>query len=241
MPISKSDIKLIRSLAQKKYRESTGLFVVEGSKMVREALDSSLEVQSVYYTDDIGESEMKKITLLTSPSPALAVVRKPKIDNDLSKVYFQGISLALDSLRDPGNLGTIIRLCDWFGIQHIFASPDTVDDFNPKTVQASMGAILRKRVTYIDLLELIPTYSKHGISVYGTSLDGENIYSEPLNRDNALIVMGSENNGISPEVEALLDNKLYIPPYLSGTSSSSESLNVAIATAIFCYEFRRSR
>lgn len=234
--ISKSEIKFIRSLAQKKFRDEHSMFIVEGEKMVQEAIDSELEVVSVYRRDEIGEEAMSRISLLSSPSPALAVVKMGKTDE---KVYeCKGVSLALDSVRDPGNMGTILRVADWFGIENIFCSRDCVELYNPKTVQSSMGAIFRKKVIYTDLLEVISSYSDAGVPVYGTFLDGENIYSHELNRENALIVMGSENNGISEAVARKISQKLLIPPY-PADSRTSESLNVAIATAILCAEFRR--
>lgn len=236
--ISNVDIKLIRSLSQKKFRDSLGLFVVEGEKMVQEALDSSFEVVSVYRMEEIGEKAMSQITLLSSPSPVLAVVkmREEKDDNeDLS-----GISLALDSVRDPGNFGTILRISDWFGIKKIYCSQDCVELYNPKTVQSSMGSIFRKRVIYIDLKKVILSYSDSKIPVYGTFLDGENMYNQSLNKENALIVMGSENRGISKEISSLISDRLFIPSYTDKENGhTSESLNVAIATAVICAEFRR--
>lgn len=234
--ISKSEIKFIRSLAQKKFRDEHSMFIVEGEKMVQEAIDSELEVVSVYRKDEIGEEAMSRISLLSSPSPVLAVVKMGKTDEKLYEC--KGVSLALDSVRDPGNMGTILRVADWFGIENIFCSRDCVELYNPKTVQSSMGAIFRKKVIYTDLLEVISSYSDAGVPVYGTFLDGENIYSHELNRENALIVMGSENNGISDAVARKISQKLLIPPY-PANSRTSESLNVAIATAILCAEFRR--
>lgn len=236
MPISKSDIKLIRSLSQKKFRESEGLFIVEGEKMVAEAMASDFEVVSVYRTEDIGEDDMKRISLLTTPSPALAVVRKKKVSTPT--VSTSGISIALDSIHDPGNMGTIMRLADWFGIANIYASEDCVDVFNPKTVQSSMGSIFRKQVTYLPLEKVVSTYLDSDFPVYGTFLDGENIYNQSLPPENALVIMGSENNGISPEIASMITRRLFIPPF-PGDCPTSESLNVAIATAIICYEFRR--
>lgn len=234
--ISKSEIKFIRSLAQKKFRDEHSMFIVEGEKMVQEAIDSELEVVSIYRRDEIGEEAMSRISLLSSPSPVLAVVKMGKTDEKLYEC--KGVSLALDSVRDPGNMGTILRVADWFGIENIFCSRDCVELYNPKTVQSSMGAIFRKKVIYTDLLEVISSYSDAGVPVYGTFLDGENIYSHELNRENALIVMGSENNGISDAVASKISQKLLIPPY-PANSRTSESLNVAIATAILCAEFRR--
>lgn len=234
--LSKSEIKLIKSLGQKKYREEHSMFIVEGEKMVQEAIDSDFEVVSLYYKKEIGEEAMAKISLLNSPSPALAVVKMGDIfDNSITT---KGLSLALDSVRDPGNLGTILRIADWFGIERIYCSKDCVEIYNPKTIQSSMGAIFRMKVSYIDLKEVLLTYSNNNVPIYGTFLDGENIYNTPIDKGNGLIVMGSENHGISPEIEKLVSKKLLIPPY-PANERSSESLNVAVATAIVCGEFRR--
>ncbi len=250
---SKADIKLIRSLGQKKFREQEGLFVVEGAKMVAEALQQRrFEVAAVYYTETVGEETMSRMTLLSSPSPALAVLSKSASgcggssesvppSGQSASADSRSLYLALDSVRDPGNMGTILRIADWFGVQRIYVSEDCVDIFNPKTVQASMGAILRKDVIVTDLRTLIPRLQSEGVSVYATTLEGgTSIYQTPLVRDNALIIMGSENNGISPELLSLVPSRLFIPPYpAEALGSTSESLNVAIATSIACYEFRR--
>lgn len=242
---SKGDLKSIRSLSMKKYRESEGMFVVEGEKMVDEALSSGMDVLAVYRTEEIGEDVMSKMTLLSSPSPALAVVRKhpgPDTEQSLTKDSLKGISLALDSVRDPGNMGTILRIADWFGIERIFASEDCVDIYNPKAVQASMGSIFRKNVDYIDLKNVIRLCRDASIPVYVTALDGENIHDKRLSRENALIIMGSENNGVSPELSSMATGRLFIPPYPSDSAGGrSESLNVATAAAIVCYEFRRKQ
>ncbi len=251
MIISKSDIKFIRSLGQKKVRDELGLFVVEGEKMVSEGLNSGLEVVYHLEIDDIGEETMSRITLLSSPSPALAVLKKPSPER--INLPYQGLSIALDGIHDPGNMGTILRIADWFGIEKIFASKDSVEQYNPKTIQASMGAIFRKQVIYIDLATVISAYSDSGIKVYGTFLDGNNLYKENLTKENALIVFGSENNGISPTIASQIHHRLFIPPFpptsitttgvnnstALSPSTTSESLNVAIATAIICAEFRR--
>ena len=234
--ISKNEIKEIRALGQKKFREERGLFVVEGEKLVEEALRSGFDVVAHYRVEDIGEETMGRISQLTHPSPALAVVRRPApvepvIDSD-------ELVLALDGVRDPGNLGTILRIADWFGIRQVLASPDTVECYNPKVVQATMGAIFRVRVHYCDLPALLRCPVKPGMTnVYGTFLEGDNIYQAPLTRG-GILVMGSEADGISPEVAAAVDRKLFIPPF-PADAHTSESLNVAVATAICCSEFRR--
>ncbi|MBQ7222659.1 MAG: RNA methyltransferase [Bacteroidales bacterium] len=238
--ISKAEIKEIRSLSQKKFRDSLGLFVVEGEKLVNEALQSDFEVVKVFRISDIGEEMMSRITLLSSPSPALAVVRIPKapgLPGIKSIIENPNVSLALDSVRDPGNMGTIIRIADWFGIEAIFASEDSVDIYNPKVVQATMGAIFRKKVIYCDLCTILRSYREAGKPVYGTFLEGKDINSIKLSGD-GIIVMGSESNGISDKVAEHVSRKLFIPPYPAG-SNTSESLNVAVATAITCAAFRR--
>ena len=181
MSISNNEIKRLKALGQKKFRDESGLFIVEGEKMVKEAQDSEFVVENVYYKADIGEDAMKRISALANPSPALAVVKKPEDSyvDDLSSlaslVKDGGLFLALDTIRDPGNLGTIIRIADWFGIKAIFATKDTVDVFNPKVVQATMGAIFRVKLHYVDLPALSEMILSEGGSIYGTFLDGENI------------------------------------------------------------------
>lgn len=245
--VSNNEIKKVKSLQQKKFRDETGLFVVEGGKMVAEAEKSHFKVEAVYHRDMVGDEAMKRMSSLASPSPALAVVRKPEdayvsdpatLDEMLSG---GGLYLALDSIRDPGNLGTIIRIADWFGIKAIFAAPDTVDVFNPKVVQATMGAIFRVRMHYVDLPSLAGRIREMGGRIFGTFLDGEDMYRCPLDcgMDNpSVIVIGNESEGISDEVGALVTDRLYIPPYPADTPGS-ESLNAAIATAITVAEFRR--
>lgn len=238
--ISKNEIKEIRSLALKKYRDQEGLFVVEGEKLVNEAMSSNFEVVKVFRTSEIGEEMMKKITLLSSPSPVLALVKIPETPDtkDIETIITkENLSIALDSVRDPGNMGTIIRIADWFGIEAIFASKDCVDIYNPKVVQATMGAIFRKKVIYCDLSDVLKKFSLHNKPIYGTFLEGENIYSKKLSNQ-GVIIMGSEANGISDNIKDLVSDKLFIPPYPEG-SQTSESLNVAIATAITCAIFRR--
>ena len=230
--ISKNEMKQIRSLSQKKFRDGTGLFVVEGEKMVEEALRSGFEVVKVYREEEIGSEAMSRITLLTSPSPALAIVRKREVKSEMD-----GLILALDALRDPGNVGTILRIADWFGIRTILASHDTVDIYNPKVVQATMGAIFRVNVKYCDLPAELRKASSEGIQIFGTFLEGENIYRTQL-PGSGIIVMGSESFGISPAVAECVTKKLTIPSF-AGEGPTSESLNVAIATAIVCNEFRR--
>ncbi|MCR4569129.1 MAG: RNA methyltransferase [Bacteroidales bacterium] len=236
-----AEIKFVKSLSQKKFRDnSSGLFVVEGEKMVAEALKSRFTVEKVYRREEIGEAAMARISALSSPSPALALVRRP---DDLlrDEVPQKGLILALDGIRDPGNLGTILRIADWFGIDAVFASPDTVELFNPKVVQATMGAIFRVRFHYTDIPAFCGKVLETGGKVYGTFLDGENLYQKAL--DNGLeapsvIVIGNEANGISKETAARVSDRLFIPPF-PADDPGSESLNAAVATAITVAEFRR--
>ena len=235
-----SEIKFIKSLSQKKFRDESGLFVVEGEKMVAEALKSRFQVEKVLRRDEIGEAAMSRISGLSSPSPALALVHRPS-DLEEAKLPSKGLFLALDGIRDPGNLGTILRIADWFGIDAVFASPDTVDLFNPKVVQATMGAIFRVPFFRMDIAELCRKVVSSGGHVYGTFLDGENMYSKALDcglEAPSVIVIGNESNGISPAVAACVSDRLFIPPY-PADDPGSESLNAAIATAITVAEFRR--
>ena len=245
--ISNNEIKRVKALQQKKFRDETGLFTVEGEKMVDEAVASPFKVENIYRREDIGEDAMKRISALSSPSPVLAVVRKPEdiYINDVSKLTTLlskgGLYLALDTIRDPGNLGTILRIADWFGIDAVFATKDTVDVFNPKVVQATMGAIFRVKMHYVDLPALSDVVLTAGGKIFGTFLDGLNIYSRPLdNGDDApvLIVIGNESEGISPAMAKLVTDRLYIPPY-PADDPGSESLNAAVATALTVAEFRR--
>ena len=247
--ISNNQIKFVKSLHQKKSRDEQGLFLVEGEKMVEEAVSSPFKVEAVYRREDIGEDAMGRISALANPSPVLAVVRKPEDSyiNDASELApllsDGGLFLALDTIRDPGNLGTILRIADWFGIKAVFAAPDTVDLFNPKVVQSTMGAIFRVRVHYVDLPSLSKIVLAAGGKVYGTFLDGQNLYQKELDNGDStpsVIVIGNESNGISPEMAKLVSDRLYIPPF-PPDDPGSESLNAAIATSITVAEFRRRK
>ena len=245
--ISNNEIKKVKSLQQKKFRDELGFFVVEGEKMVEEAEMSGLAIEAKYLREEIGQDAMGRISSLSSPSPVLAVVRKPadiyvddasKLEKLLTK---EGLFLGLDTIRDPGNLGTILRIADWFGIDAVFATRDTVDVFNPKVVQATMGAIFRVKLHYVDLPDLSERILAAGGKVYGTFLDGINIYQRDLDTGNTtpvMIVIGNESEGISDTMGALVSDRLYIPPYPADTPGS-ESLNAAIATALTVAEFRR--
>ena len=247
MVVSNNEIKRIKALQQKKFRDESGLFIVEGEKMVGELLESGWKVENVYYRNEIGEENMKRISALANPSPVLAVAHKPedvyiddsqKLDALISE---GGLFLALDTIRDPGNLGTILRIADWFGIKAIFAAKDTVDVFNPKVVQSTMGAVFRVRLHYVDLSSVSKLALSKGGRVYGTFLDGRNMYDCNLETGTdspVIIVVGNESEGISKAMESIVSDKLYIPPY-PVDSPGSESLNAAVATAITIAEFRR--
>ena len=232
--ITNAQIKHIRSLHEKKFREAGGEFIVEGEKMVREALQSGLQLAGIWRLEDIGENAMSRISQLSSPSPVLAVLKIPRQDN-LPQTLQRGLYLALDSVRDPGNLGTIIRIADWFGVGTLFASRDCVDTYNPKVVQASMGSVFRVKVMTADIPELCRRFREDGMEVYGTVLDGVDIYKENIVPE-GLVVMGNESAGISAEVRGLLTRRLLIPSF---GESGAESLNVAVATAVTLSEFRR--
>lgn len=218
--------KLIRSLEQKKYRDRHGLFVVEGPKAVREFM--KYQQPEILLTDI---EEIKQVSFLKHPQEMLAVFKTitPSALNE-------GLQIALDGVQDPGNLGTIIRIADWFGIKQIVCSKDTADAYNPKTVQATMGSLARINIIYVESLGEWLQSLPEGTPIYGTLLDGENIYEQTLSQE-GVIVMGNEGNGISEEVRKLVTHKLLIPSFSDG--DTAESLNVAIATAITCSEFRR--
>ena len=238
--ITSAEIKLVKSLSQKKFRDLHGLFVAEGEKLVAEALHSRFKVRDVYRVQEIGEAAMARITGLSSPSPVLCTVERPQ-DLQSGEMPANGLFLALDGIRDPGNLGTILRIADWFGIDAVYASPDTVDVFNPKVVQATMGAIFRVQFHYTDIPALCRKAREAGGAVYGTFLDGENLYKKSLSNGverPSVIVIGNEANGISAATAACVTERLFIPPYPPDIPGS-ESLNAAVATAVTVAEFRR--
>ena len=232
--LTNAEIKRIKSLKDKKFRDEYGQFAVEGEKLVGEALCSGFKVLAVYRTEEIGEEAMSRMSQLSSPSPVLAVVEKPE---PKGLVLERGLYLGLDSVRDPGNMGTILRLADWFGISTVFASQDCVEVFNPKVVQASMGSVFRVNAVFCDLQEICRRFRAMDMPVYGTFLDGRNIYTQTL-ADEGLIVMGNEASGVSPEVASLASTRLLIPSFAAGRRTA-ESLNVATATAVVLSEFRR--
>jgi TrmH family RNA methyltransferase len=239
--LSKNQTKLISSLQQKKHRFANQLFFAEGVKVIQELVKSNFELEHLYTTNEdfkdvaslkrsvISENELNKISALSTPNTCLAVFKIPLE----KKTIESGLVVALDSIRDPGNLGTILRLCDWFGIQQLICSKETVDIYNPKVVQATMGSIARVNVNYVDLDTFI---TKTKLPVFGTFMDSENIYKTTLPQE-GIIVMGNEANGISENIEKLITKRLTIPRF--GDLQITESLNVATATAIILSEFRR--
>ena len=239
--ITRAEILDIKSLATKQGREELGAFIAEGEKLVGEIRNSSLRIRRILQTKPIfadgeliSEKEMERISQLKTANAVLAVVELPKHKLALANPA-KNLVLALDRIQNPGNLGTIIRLADWFGISDIVCSEDTADGFNPKVVQATMGAILRVRVHYTNLAKWLS--AQGDAKVYGTFLEGENIYNAQLEKS-GVIVMGNEGQGISAEVAECVSHKLLIPPY-PADRCGSESLNVAVATAVICSEFRR--
>jgi TrmH family RNA methyltransferase len=233
--ISKQELKFVRSLSQKKFRDENSMFIIEGEKMLIEAEKSGAAILKVYYRDQIGVDNMAKISQLSSPPPLLAVV---KMDDSFSEVppNPEKLQLAIDNIKDPGNLGTIIRIADWFGIDDIYLSSESVEVYNPKCVQSTMGALFRVRVHYVNLADLIIDCKKK-MPVYGTFLGAKSIYDSTLEK-RGIIVMGSESEGISEDLKFFIDQKITIPSF-PADSNRSESLNVAIATAVVCAEFRR--
>lgn len=239
--LSKNQIKFITNLKQKKYRNIHQLFVVEGVKGVEELLSSDLVLHHLYTTKAlpfasdaslttmITETELKKISSLTTPNTCLAIFEQ----KTAIKLSEDKLTLVLDDVRDPGNLGTIIRLCDWFGIENLLCSPQTVDVYNPKVVQSTMGSITRVNVIYDDLSAVL---SQTSLPIYGTFMDGENIYQQQLPTQ-GFVVMGNEANGISNEITTLVTDKIAIPRF--GNQQQTESLNVATAAAIILSEFKR--
>ena len=239
MSLSKNHLKLITSLSQKKYRHKYKLFIVEGIKVVQEFLNSSYELEILFSTEssfsyldsfiEVSEQELKKISSLKTPNKVIALFKIPVQKNSSSS----GLIVALDAINDPGNLGTIIRLCDWFGIDQLLCSKETVDCYNTKVVQSSMGSLTRVAISYIDLKEYLTSVS---IPVFIADMDGDNIY-EMKPPASAVLVMGNEANGISNSIKQIVSTKITIPRY--GNSQLTESLNVATATAILLSEFRR--
>ena len=237
--LSKNTIKRITRLGQKKYRNLDGLFVAEGLKVIQELLDSPWQLQELYgvpgafthHSDcvTVSHKELQRVSFLNTPQKALAVFKIP----ETTAIIDKGLTVVLDNVRDPGNLGTIIRLCDWFGVSQLICSPGTVDCYNPKVVQATMGSIARVGVVYTHLTDYLEQTTRPS---FGTFMDGQNVYETTLPQE-GIIVMGNEANGITAQVEAVMQHKLAIPRF--GPFKTTESLNVAMATSIILSEFKR--
>lgn len=239
--LSKNQLKFIRSLKKKKFRQTHQLFLAEGIKVVEELIKSPFVVHQLYATESysnplnaadiqlISDKELSLVSDFSSPNQILGIFEIPK-PKDLVK---QGVTIVLDEINDPGNLGTIIRLCDWFGVRQLVCSENTVDCYNQKVVQASMGSLTRVSVNYVDLISYLANEKR---TIYGTFLKGEDIYTSKLEK-NAVIILGNEANGISKEIEQLVHKKITIPQF--GEQQSTESLNVAMSTAIILSEFKR--
>ena len=251
--ISKAKIRYIRSLELKKNRMAEQLFVAEGPKVVEELLrvlppklllatDSWTPIKTAFDADEVfsvTDEELCKVSFLRTPQQVLGVF--PMFNTgkvSISENITSELSLALDGVQDPGNLGTIIRIADWFGIRHIFCSPDTADVYNPKVVQATMGSLARVNVVYMGLETLLNDLPQN-FPVYGTLLDGESIYCQQLSAV-GIIVMGNEGNGISAPIRQKITRRLLVPNFPED-KPSAESLNVAVATAVVCAEFRRQQ
>lgn len=239
--LTKSQIKWVRSLQQKKFRDAEGVFVAEGEKCVND-LKGAFDLVLLISPENATQTEIEQMSSLRTPQGVIGVFKKRKdMGNGLLDMG-DGLWVALDGVQDPGNLGTIIRTCDWFGVHHIVCSRDTADCYNPKVVQATMGALARVSVHYIDNLgDMLQQMQKANYPIYGTLLDGKDMYEPtaiPI-KDKGIIVMGNEGNGISPEVRELVTHPLFIPSYPTDIPTS-ESLNVSIATAIVLAEFRRN-
>ena len=237
--LSKNQIKWVRSLQQKKQRDAEGVFVAEGHKCVEE-LRGAFELVLLVTPDNATEVEIAQMSNLRTPQGVIGVFRKRQIPISTLNSQLSTLSIALDGVQDPGNLGTIIRTCDWFGIHDIYCSKDTADCYNPKVVQATMGALARVRVHYIDLAPWLAELSKANIPIYGTLLEGGNMYQDGAiaDKNKGVIIMGNEGNGISPAIRELITHPIRIPSYPEN-AETSESLNVGIATAIVLAEFRR--
>jgi|TARA_R100000479_G_scaffold21607_1_gene8189 TrmH family RNA methyltransferase len=237
--VSKSQIKLITSLQQKKYREKHGLFVGEGPKVISELKQENLRIHSFFSVEEGGitaehefhvtQTELQKMSFLKTANTSLAVFEIP----EPKPIEKKGLTVVLDAIRDPGNLGTIIRLCDWFGVKQLICSTDTTDCYNPKVVQATMGSLARVAIKYVDIENYLKETS---LPIYGAFMDGENVYKREFPQD-AILVMGNEANGVSGTIEKLITEKITIPQFGNQTT---ESLNVATATAILLSEVRRS-
>lgn len=248
--VSNNTIKFVASLSQKKYRDKEGCFIAEGNKCVRDTWDY-FKCRMLIATQNWYESygncthmdvlqiatrqQMQKMSQFTNPSDVIAVYETPEVSYTPQEVK-ENINIVLEGVQDPGNLGTIIRLADWYGIKNIFCNKQTVDVYNHKVIQATMGAISRVKIHYCDLEELIESFPE--MDVFGTTLDGENIYSTSL-PDRGFVIFGNEGNGMSERLKAMTTRNLYIPSRVVD-GSTSESLNVGLAAAITISEFCRN-
>lgn len=253
--LTKNQIKFLNALKQKKFREENQLFIAEGSKVISELLHSSIEVKQVYSTAsamekikkkssveyvEIKQAELERISSLTTPNEMLAVCSIPEYVLDVDALKDK-LTLLLDTIRDPGNLGTIIRIADWFGIETIICSDESADAFNPKVVQATMGSISRIKIHYTDLKKILTINQQQlNLPVYGALLEGQNIYQSTL-LPAALLLIGNESKGISTDLFPYISHQLTIPSFshFKSIQGETESLNAAIATAVICSEFRR--
>lgn len=255
--ITKAEIELIKNLDKKRRRAVDALFLVEGEKLVLELLASGMTISKLYYQPEkcakevveaarkrkvsmceVSSSEMERISHLKTPTHALLLVKIEEEELDREEVV-SGLTIALDDIQDPGNLGTIVRLADWFGIKNIICSPATVDIYNPKVVQATMGSLTRVKVHYMPLVPILSELKCQGVPLFTTSLSGDDIADRTISRK-GIIVMGNEGNGVSKEVDSLSDERFFIPRFPKD-EGSAESLNVGVATAILCYIFRFGR
>ncbi|MBR4028756.1 MAG: RNA methyltransferase [Alistipes sp.] len=246
--MTKAEIQFVRSLSDKRVRDEERLFIAEGAKLIEEIQNSDFRIRAIYTTrkdvagrgvEYVERKDMERISQLKTPADCVAIVEQPRHRLQLSSIA-GNLVLALDGVQNPGNLGTILRLADWFGVRDVICSKECADCFNPKVVQATMGAILRVRVHYVDNLAQVLNEAKNlGMPIYGTLLDGENIYSKRL-QNRGVIVMGNEGRGLSDECQEALTDRLFIPPY-PANCPTSESLNVAMATGIIIAEFRRGK
>jgi TrmH family RNA methyltransferase len=246
--LSKSQISLLKSLQQKKIRKMHGLFLAEGIKSIAEFINSDYKIETIYHTpaftpkllnlsqkinsEEVSATDLAKFSSLTTPQEVIALIKIPAWPALVTKILQQSFSIVLDGIQDPGNLGTIIRTADWFGIKNIICSEDTVDVYNAKVVQATMGSLARIHVHYINLTDLLKNTD---LPIFGALLNGDNIYKTDFGKQ-GLIVLGNEGNGIRPEIQALIQKPVTIPLF-----GKAESLNVAIANAIFCSEVSRSQ
>jgi len=245
--LSKSQISLLKSLHHKKFRSGHGMFLVEGYKSVIDFINSAYPIEAIYHTSaidpkllklsrkmnfvEISLNDLEKISTLKSPQEVIALVKIPQWPVLSEQILRQKFSIVLDGIQDPGNMGTIIRTADWFGIQHIICSEDTVDVYNPKVVQATMGSIAHVNLYYTDLETFLPQVK---LPIFGALLDGENIYHTDFGNE-GLLIMGNEGNGVRQSIIKLIEHAVTIP-----RSGNAESLNVGIATAIFCSEIKRN-